>query len=48
MKSINIRYKAINDIVNPNITSNVEFHNRYNIAIIPLIEQDQIIIITDV
>ena len=31
-----------------NITSNVEFHNRYNIAIIPLIEQDQIIIITDV
>ena len=38
----------MNDIVNPNITSNVEFHNRYNIAIIPLIEQDQIIIITDV
>ncbi len=37
----------INGIVNPNITSNVEFHNRYNIIIIPLIEQDQIIIITD-
>ena len=33
------------DIVNPNITSNVEFHNRYNIIIIPLLEQDQIIII---
>ena len=40
-----IRY---NDIVNPNITSNVEFHNRYNIIIIPLIEQDQISIITDI
>ena len=38
----------INDIVNPNITSNVEFHNRYNIIIIPLLEQDQIIIITDI
>ena len=38
----------MNDIVNPNITSNVEFHNRYNIIIIPLIEQDQIIIITDI
>ena len=35
-------------IVNPNITSNVEFHNRYNIIIIPLIEQDQISIITDI
>lgn len=45
-KSLSIN--KINDIVNPNITSNVEFHNRYNIAIIPLIEQDQIIIITDV
>ena len=33
------------DIVNPNITSNVEFHNRYNIIIIPLLEQDQIIIL---
>ena len=31
-----------------NITSNVEFHNRYNIIIIPLLEQDQIIIITDI
>lgn len=40
-----IRY---NDIVNPNITSNVEFHNRYNIIIIPLIEQDQISIIIDI
>ena len=29
----------INDIVNPNITSNVEFHNRYNIIIIPLLEK---------
>jgi len=38
----------MNDIVNPNITSNVEFHNRYKIIIIPLIEQDQIIIITDI
>ena len=38
----------INDIVNPNITSNVEFHNRYNIIIIPLLEQDQIIIIIDI
>ena len=37
----------MNDIVNPNITSNVEFHNRYKIIIIPLIEQDQIVIITD-
>ena len=38
----------MNDIVNHNITSNVEFHNRYKIIIIPLIEQDQIIIITDI
>ena len=38
----------MNGIVNPNITSNVEFHNRYNNIIIPLIEQDQIIIITDI
>ena len=36
------------DIVNPNITSNVEFHNRYKIIIIPLLEQDQIIIIIDI
>ena len=35
----------MNGIVNPNITSKVEFHNRYNNIIIPLIEQDQIIII---
>ena len=38
----------MNGIVNPNITSNVEFHNKYNNIIIPLIEQDQIIIITDI
>ena len=31
-----------------NITSNVEFHNRYNIIIIPLLEQDRIIIIIDI
>ena len=37
----------MDDIVNPNITSNVEFHNRYNIIIIPLIELDQINIIID-
>ena len=38
----------MNGIVNPNITSNVEFHNRYNNIIIPLIEQDQIIVIADI
>ena len=57
MKSLNLKIvwldrrdknEKINDIVNPNITSNVEFHNRYNIIIIPLLEQDQIIIITDI
>ena len=37
--------KIMNGTVNPNITSKVEFHNRYNNIIIPLIEQDQIIII---
>ena len=29
-----------NDIVNPNITSNVGFHNRYITTIIPLIEEE--------
>ncbi len=38
----------IYNIVKPNITSIVEFHNRYNNIIIPLIEQDQTIIITDI
>lgn len=42
------RKVEMNSIVNPNITSNVEFHNKYNNIIIPLIEQDQIIIITDI
>ena len=36
------------NIVNPNITSNVGFHNRYSKIIIPLIEWDQIDIITDI
>ncbi len=38
----------INDILNPKITSNVEFHNRYNIIIPVLLLDDQIIIITDI
>ena len=38
----------MNDIVNPNITSNVGFHIRYRTTIIPVIEQDQIIIIQDI
>ena len=40
--------RIINNIVNPNITSNVEFHNRYNTIIIPLTTEDQIIIIKDI
>ncbi len=34
-------------VVNRNVSFNVEVHNRYVIIIIPLIEQEQIIIITD-
>lgn len=35
-------------IPNPNIISNVGFHNGYNIIIIPLIEQGQIIEVIEI
>ena len=37
-----------NKIVNPNTTSNVEFHNKYNIIMTALILMHEIITITDI
>lgn len=44
----NILYILFANIINPNINSNVEFHNKYNTIIIPLILFTYIIINTDI